>query len=135
MNQVAKKRFFENVSIIDIAEEGKGVGKSDDFVLFVDKAVPGDIADVMVYRSKKNFGEGKITELKQASEYRTEAFCEHFGTCGGCKWQHMTYAAQLKFKQELHGGLRLFSANDKVHLTLRSSVFASCTPLKFEELC
>jgi 23S rRNA (uracil1939-C5)-methyltransferase len=100
MNQVAKKRFFENVSIIDIAEEGKGVGKSDDFVLFVEKAVPGDIADVAVYRSKKNFGEGKITELKQASVYRTEPFCEHFGTCGGCKWQHMTYEAQLKFKQK-----------------------------------
>jgi 23S rRNA (uracil1939-C5)-methyltransferase len=100
MNQVAKKRFFEDVAIIDIAEEGKGVGKSDDFVLFVDKAIPGDIADVEVYRSKKNFGEGKITTLKQASEYRTEAFCEHFGTCGGCKWQHMTYPAQLKFKQK-----------------------------------
>jgi 23S rRNA (uracil1939-C5)-methyltransferase len=100
MNQVAKKRFFEDVAIIDIAEEGKGVGKSDDFVLFVDKAIPGDIADVEVYRGKKNFGEGKITTLKQASEYRTEAFCEHFGTCGGCKWQHMTYAAQLKFKQK-----------------------------------
>jgi 23S rRNA (uracil1939-C5)-methyltransferase len=100
MNQVAKKRFFENVTIIDIAEEGKGVGKADDFVLFVDKAVPGDIADVEVYRSKKNFGEGKITELKKASEYRTQPFCEHFGTCGGCKWQHMTYAAQLKFKQK-----------------------------------
>jgi 23S rRNA (uracil1939-C5)-methyltransferase len=100
MNQVAKKKFFENVAIIDIAEEGKGVGKVDDFVLFVDKAVPGDIADVAVYRSKKNFGEGKIALLKQASAYRTEAFCEHFGTCGGCKWQHMTYAAQLKFKQK-----------------------------------
>ena len=100
MNQVAKKRFFENVTIIDIAEEGKGVGKADDFVLFVDKAVPGDIADVEVYRSKKNFGEGKITELKKPSEYRTQPFCEHFGTCGGCKWQHMTYAAQLKFKQK-----------------------------------
>ncbi|MDB5133209.1 MAG: rRNA (uracil1939-C5)-methyltransferase [Mucilaginibacter sp.] len=100
MNQVAKKRFFENVAIIDIAEEGKGVGKADDFVLFVDKAVPGDIADVHVYRSKKNFGEGKIAELKQSSEYRTEPFCQHFGTCGGCKWQHMTYAAQLKFKQK-----------------------------------
>jgi 23S rRNA (uracil1939-C5)-methyltransferase len=100
MNQIAKKRFFENVTIIDIAEEGKGVGKADDFVLFVDKAVPGDVADVLVYRSKKNFGEGKITELKQPSEYRTEPFCEHFGTCGGCKWQHMTYAAQLKFKQK-----------------------------------
>ncbi len=100
MNQIAKKRFFENVTIIDIAEEGKGVGKADDFVLFVDKGVPGDIADIEVYRSKKNFGEGKIAALKQASEYRTEPFCEHFGTCGGCKWQHMTYAAQLKFKQK-----------------------------------
>jgi 23S rRNA (uracil1939-C5)-methyltransferase len=100
MNQVAKKRFFEDVTIIDIAEEGKGVGKADDFVLFVDKGVPGDIADIQVYRSKKNFGEGKIAELKHPSEYRTEPFCEHFGTCGGCKWQHMTYEAQLKFKQK-----------------------------------
>jgi len=100
MNKVAKKYFFENVNIIDIAEEGKGVGKSDDYVLFVDKAIPGDIADVQVYRSKKNFAEGKIVELKQASPYRTQAFCEHFGTCGGCKWQHMTYEAQLKFKQK-----------------------------------
>lgn len=100
MSKANKPKFFENVEIIDIAEEGKGVGKADDFVLFVDKAVPGDIADVQVYRSKKNFGEGKITELKKSSEYRTEAFCEHFGTCGGCKWQHMTYEAQLKFKQK-----------------------------------
>ncbi|MFC0515468.1 23S rRNA (uracil(1939)-C(5))-methyltransferase RlmD [Mucilaginibacter angelicae] len=100
MSKANKPKFFENVQIIDIAEEGKGVGKADDFVLFVDKAVPGDIADVQVYRSKKNFGEGKITELKKSSEYRTTAFCEHFGTCGGCKWQHMTYEAQLKFKQK-----------------------------------
>jgi 23S rRNA (uracil1939-C5)-methyltransferase len=100
MSKANKPTFFENVQIIDIAEEGKGVGKADDFVIFVDKAVPGDVADVQVYRSKKNFGEGKITELKQASEYRTTAFCEHFGTCGGCKWQHMTYEAQLKFKQK-----------------------------------
>lgn len=100
MNKVAKPRFFEDVTIIDIAEEGKGVGKVDDFVLFVDKAIPGDIADVQVYRSKKSFGEAKITNLKQPSAYRVEPFCEHFGTCGGCKWQHMTYEAQLKFKQK-----------------------------------
>jgi 23S rRNA (uracil1939-C5)-methyltransferase len=104
MNKVANNLLFENVSIIDIAEEGKGVGKADDFVLFVDKAVPGDIANVQVYRKKKNFGEAKIVELKQASEYRTDAFCEHFGTCGGCKWQHMTYAAQLQFKQKTVAG-------------------------------
>jgi 23S rRNA (uracil1939-C5)-methyltransferase len=94
------EKIFENVSIIDIAEEGRGVGKTNELVLFVEKAVPGDVADVLVYRSKKNFGEGRIINLKKPSEYRTHAFCEHFGTCGGCKWQHMTYAAQLKFKQK-----------------------------------
>src|SRR6201994_4821625 len=104
MNKAANYPVFENVAIIDIAEEGKGVGKTDDFVLFVEKAVPGDIADVQVYRKKKNFGEGKIVQLKKASEFRTDAFCEHFGTCGGCKWQHMTYAAQLQFKQKMVTG-------------------------------
>jgi 23S rRNA (uracil1939-C5)-methyltransferase len=96
----ANNQLFENVTIIDIAEEGKGIGKADDFVLFVEKAIPGDIADVQVYRSKKNFAEAKIITLKQPSEHRVEPFCEHFGTCGGCKWQHMTYAAQLTFKQK-----------------------------------
>lgn len=100
MSKAVNNKLFEDVSIIDIAEEGKGVGKAEDFVLFVDKAVPGDIADIEIYRKKKNFGEGKITNLKHPSEYRTEPFCEHFGTCGGCKWQHMDYAAQLKFKQK-----------------------------------
>jgi 23S rRNA (uracil1939-C5)-methyltransferase len=104
MNKTAKDLVFENVSIIDIAEEGKGVGKAGDLVLFVDKAVPGDIADIQVYRKKKNFAEGKIAALKQPSPYRTQPFCEHFGTCGGCKWQHMTYAAQLQFKQKTVAG-------------------------------
>ncbi|HTD42296.1 MAG TPA: 23S rRNA (uracil(1939)-C(5))-methyltransferase RlmD, partial [Mucilaginibacter sp.] len=104
MNKTANNLVFENVSIIDIAEEGKGVGKANEFVLFVDKAVPGDIADVQIYRKKKNFAEGKIIDLKQASEFRTKAFCEHFGTCGGCKWQHMTYEAQLQFKQKTVAG-------------------------------
>src|SRR3978361_460835 len=97
-------KIFEDVAIIDIAEEGKGVGKAGDFVLFVEKAVPGDIADVQVYRKKKNFAEGRIAQLKTASDLRTEPFCEHFGTCGGCKWQHMTYAAQLQFKQKTVAG-------------------------------
>lgn len=100
MNKAANYPVYEDVEIIDIAEEGKGVGKAGDFVLFVEKAVPGDIADVEVYRKKKNFGEGKIAQLKKPSVYRTTAFCEHFGACGGCKWQHMTYAAQLQFKQK-----------------------------------
>jgi len=100
MRRNTPNQVFENVSIIDIAEEGRGIGKTEELVLFIDKAVPGDIADVELYRKKKNFGEGKIIALKKASEHRTTPFCEHFGTCGGCKWQHMTYDAQLQFKQK-----------------------------------
>lgn len=69
-------------------------------VLFVEKAIPGDVVDVELMRKKKSFGEGRIQTLKKASEYRVEPFCEHFGLCGGCKWQHMTYDAQLLFKQQ-----------------------------------
>jgi 23S rRNA (uracil1939-C5)-methyltransferase len=72
----------------------------DDLVLFVQHAVPGDVVDVEVTRKKKNFAEARITALKTPSHYRVEAFCQHFGTCGGCKWQHMTYDAQLIFKQK-----------------------------------
>jgi 23S rRNA (uracil1939-C5)-methyltransferase len=100
MSKIPYNHIFEDVAIIDIAEEGKGVGKADEFVLFIEKAVPGDIADVQVYRSKKNFGEAKIINIKKPSEHRVTPFCSHFGTCGGCKWQHMTYDAQLQFKQK-----------------------------------
>jgi 23S rRNA (uracil1939-C5)-methyltransferase len=100
MSKIPYNKVFEDVAVIDIAEEGKGVGKADEFVLFIEKAVPGDIADVQVYRSKKSFGEAKIINIKKPSEHRTEPFCPHFGTCGGCKWQHMTYDAQLQFKQK-----------------------------------
>ena len=90
--------ILPNLHIIDIAEEGKGVGKADELVVFVDKAVPGDIVDVRLMKKKKNFAEAVIEELHTASEYRTDPFCQHFGTCGGCKWQHMQYDAQLQFK-------------------------------------
>ena len=95
-----ERLVFNDIAIIDIAEEGKGVGKTDDLVLFVEKAIPGDVVDVELMRKKKSFGEGRIQTLKKASEYRVEPFCEHFGVCGGCKWQHMTYDAQLLFKQQ-----------------------------------
>ena len=89
-----------NVHIIDIAEEGKGVGKADELVIFVDKAVPGDVVDVRLTKKKKNFAEAVIDQLHEKSALRTDPFCPHFGTCGGCKWQHMGYDSQLKFKQK-----------------------------------
>ncbi len=94
------KKFLKDIQIIDIAEEGKGVARHEDLVLFIEKAVPGDVVDVELQRKKKNFAEGRVTAIQEASPYRVEPFCPHFGTCGGCKWQHMTYAAQLKFKQQ-----------------------------------
>lgn len=90
--------ILPNLHIIDIAEEGKGVGKADELVVFVDKAVPGDVVDVRLTKKKKNFAEAVIEELHTASAHRTDPFCQHFGTCGGCKWQHMQYDAQLHFK-------------------------------------
>ncbi|WP_069659213.1 23S rRNA (uracil(1939)-C(5))-methyltransferase RlmD [Arcticibacter eurypsychrophilus] len=96
----ADKKQVQNVLITDIAEEGKGLGKSEELVIFVEKAIPGDIVDIEIYRKKKNFAEAKIIQIVTPSEHRTDAFCQHFGVCGGCKWQHMTYEAQLKFKQK-----------------------------------
>jgi 23S rRNA (uracil1939-C5)-methyltransferase len=88
------------LSIVDIAEEGKGVGRAEDLVVFVDKAVPGDVVDVRLVKKKKNFAEAVIENLHTPSALRQDAFCSHFGTCGGCKWQHMQYDAQLTYKQK-----------------------------------
>jgi 23S rRNA (uracil1939-C5)-methyltransferase len=96
----AEPMRIAGLSIIDIAEEGKGVGKADELVIFVDKAVPGDVVDVRVVKKKKNFAEAIIENLHTKSEFRVEPFCSHFGTCGGCKWQHMDYDAQLRFKHK-----------------------------------
>lgn len=99
-----KKTFTPTIvpelEIVDIAEEGKGVAKFEDLVIFVEKAVPGDVADVRLYKKKKNFAEGAIHRLISPSVDRVTPFCAHFGVCGGCKWQHLTYESQLKYKQQ-----------------------------------
>src|SRR5690606_20372077 len=95
-----EKKFLSDIAIIDIAEEGKGVGKHEDLVLFIEKAIPGDVVEVELQRKKKSFAEGRVTAIQTASPYRKDAFWSHFGVCGGCKWQHMSYDGQLKFKQQ-----------------------------------
>lgn len=92
--------FLNDVKITDISSEGAGVGRYENRVVFVDKAVPGDKADVKVYKSKKNFYEASIVKIKEASILRSEPFCQHFGTCGGCRWQHLKYKAQLQYKEK-----------------------------------
>jgi len=97
---LGEQKIFEQLEVFDIAEEGKGVARHQDLVVFIEKAIPGDIVDAAVYKKKKKFAEAKVHTLHQPSADRVEPFCIHFGTCGGCKWQHMDYNAQLKYKQK-----------------------------------
>jgi 23S rRNA (uracil1939-C5)-methyltransferase len=94
------QQIINDVSVTDIANEGKAVGKIDNRVVFLDKAVPGDVVDVLITKKKKSYFEGRVVAVKTFSPLRTEPFCEHFGTCGGCKWQHLNYDAQLQFKRK-----------------------------------
>lgn len=93
------KQIFQDIEITDINSEGAGVGRIDELVVFVEQAVPGDIIDVLITFTRRRHLEGKIERIKKPSPYRSEPFCNHFGICGGCKWQHMDYAAQLKYKE------------------------------------
>lgn len=92
---------LENLKIEAVAAEGKAIAHTPDgVVVFVEFAVPGDIVDVRLTKKKKNYCEGRIVALKQPSEQRLEPFCEHFGVCGGCKWQPLPYSMQLEAKQQ-----------------------------------
>ncbi|MGM9786168.1 MAG: 23S rRNA (uracil(1939)-C(5))-methyltransferase RlmD [Candidatus Cryptobacteroides sp.] len=92
--------ILENVVIESVAAEGKALARVDGTVLFVQFAVPGDVVDVKVTKKKKNYMEGYILRLVKPSEHRLEPFCEHFGVCGGCKWQPLPYEMQLQAKQQ-----------------------------------
>lgn len=95
-----KKQIFTNVEVLDAAAKGKTVAKAPDGkVIFISNAVPGDIVDVQTFKKRKAFFEGKATVFHKLSEKRTTPECEHFGTCGGCKWQDMAYEHQLYYKQ------------------------------------
>ena len=94
-----KPIFLENIEIIDTANKGKSVAKHDGIAIFVQGGVPGDICDIKVFKRRKKFWEASIEKIYTYSKRRTEPKCEHFGTCGGCKWQNMKYESQLDFKQ------------------------------------
>ncbi|RNC88530.1 MAG: 23S rRNA (uracil(1939)-C(5))-methyltransferase RlmD [Allomuricauda sp.] len=95
-----KRQIFEAVPVIDAGAKGKAVAKAPDGrVIFLTNAVPGDVVDVQTFKKRKAFYEGKAIKFHQLSEKRATPHCEHFGTCGGCKWQHMGYDHQLHYKQ------------------------------------
>lgn len=99
MSRKFKNKILEKVPIESIAAEGKCIARVNGQVVFVKDVAPGDIADLKVIRKKKKFLEAIPLQIHQYSEARTEPFCQHFWTCGGCKWQHIDYQTQLYYKR------------------------------------
>ncbi|MBL7952128.1 MAG: 23S rRNA (uracil(1939)-C(5))-methyltransferase RlmD [Flavobacteriales bacterium] len=106
--------FFENLTIESAGAQGKAIAKHEGMVVFITGAVPGDVVDVRVTKKKSNYAEAITSRIVSPSPDRIPAFCEHFGTCGGCKWQDLSYPKQLQYKQqqvidnlERLGGLQL----------------------------
>lgn len=89
----------EGLEITGVAAEGKSLARWNDLVVFIPYGAPGDVADVRITRKKHSYAEGVIERLVKPSDVRIEPFCSHFGVCGGCKWQHLPYPEQLRFKR------------------------------------
>jgi 23S rRNA (uracil1939-C5)-methyltransferase len=103
MSKKKEKRVpvvLEQVAILDFAAEAKCIAKINDEVIFVQGPVaPGDVADLRILKSKKSFKQAQAINIQPLSEHRTKVACSHFGICGGCKWQHVSYASQIAFKE------------------------------------
>jgi 23S rRNA (uracil1939-C5)-methyltransferase len=91
---------LERVRITDIGAEGNAVARIDNLVVFVPMLIPGDIVDLRVIRKRKKYLEGKVIRFHEYSSDRIKPRCIHFGTCGGCKWQHLPYSLQLQYKEK-----------------------------------
>jgi 23S rRNA (uracil1939-C5)-methyltransferase len=94
-----KIRILEQVKVEDYAAEGKSIARVDGKVVFIEGAVPGDVVNIQLGKSKKDWAEGKAVHFHEYSPERVTPFCEHFGLCGGCKWQMLPYEKQLEYKQ------------------------------------
>ena len=92
--------ILENVTITDIAAEGKTLARVNDMVVFVPFTVPGDVVDLQIRKKKHSYCEAEVIRFVEYSKIRTAPMCQHFGTCGGCKWQNLPYEEQLKAKQK-----------------------------------
>ncbi len=92
--------ILENIRVMDASSDGQSVAKTDEYVIFIKGAVPGDLVDLQITRKKSKYREANVIEVKERSDKRTEPVCTHFGVCGGCKWQNMHYDWQLFYKQK-----------------------------------
>jgi 23S rRNA (uracil1939-C5)-methyltransferase len=94
------KIVFDHIKVLDAGAKGVSVAKAPDGkVIFIPNVVPGDVVDVQTLKKRKAYYEGKAVKFHEFSEHRIEPICEHFGVCGGCKWQNMNYKQQLFYKQ------------------------------------
>ena len=94
------KIVFDHIKVLDAGAKGVSVAKAPDGkVIFIPNVVPGDVVDVQTFKKRKAYYEGKAVKFHEYSEHRVESVCEHFGVCGGCKWQNMKYSQQLYYKQ------------------------------------
>ncbi|MBL7888577.1 MAG: 23S rRNA (uracil(1939)-C(5))-methyltransferase RlmD [Bacteroidia bacterium] len=102
MRKMDKKppQIVENIAVIDASSDGQAVAKTEEYVMFIKGAVPGDVVDVQITRKKSKYREAKTIAVKQRSDKRVDEVCSHFGVCGGCKWQNMSYEWQLYYKQK-----------------------------------
>lgn len=102
--ELARKKkelpLLKGIEILDVAAEGKAIAKVDNMVIFVPYVVPGDIVDLQLTRKKNSYAEAVAVKFEKYSDKRCEAFCKHYGVCGGCKWQILPYEEQLKYKQK-----------------------------------
>ena len=92
--------LLEQITITDVAAEGKALARVNDMVVFVPYVVPGDVVDLQVKRKKHSYAEAVAVKFHEYSPLRSEPFCKHFGVCGGCKWQCLKYEDQIRFKQK-----------------------------------
>jgi len=92
--------ILERVRVTDYAAEGKSIARLEGKVIFIERAIPGDLVDVQVKKNKKDWAEGVAVALHEPSEFRVDPFCQHFGICGGCQWQMLPYAKQLEYKEQ-----------------------------------
>ena len=94
------KPFYAGVTIADIGAEGKAIARVNDMVVFTTHVIPGDVVDLQITKRRKNYFEARVVSLIEKSPDRIDAFCQHFGICGGCKWQYLPYDKQLFYKQK-----------------------------------
>ena len=91
--------LIKKIEIIDTANKGKSIARHEGRVIFIEGGVPGDICDIQVFKKRKKFWQARINKTHAYSDRRTEPKCEHFGVCGGCKWQNMNYNSQIEYKE------------------------------------